>query len=142
MVYITAIHMVGGSQHEHISEVRWRDPQDGGTGNSRLTWWSGSSRRAVMLGCRATRVTPRSVSSTPLRSTCAPMPTVSGPTTCCRCLATESQSKHPHPTVRRLQDRDVPAVLQVAGEARYVEFDVGLQPVRQLLQDMPSIVVI
>ena len=26
MIYITAIHMVGGSGHEHIAEVRWIDP--------------------------------------------------------------------------------------------------------------------
>jgi Protein of unknown function (DUF3892) len=34
MVYITERHMVGGQKHEHIAEVRWRDPADGGTGAS------------------------------------------------------------------------------------------------------------
>jgi hypothetical protein len=32
MVEITAVHMVGGQNHEHIAEVRWRDPSDGDTG--------------------------------------------------------------------------------------------------------------
>jgi Protein of unknown function (DUF3892) len=34
MVYVTARHMVGGEGHEHIAEVRWRDPADGNTGAS------------------------------------------------------------------------------------------------------------
>lgn len=36
MVYITAIHLVGGQGHEHIASVRWRNPADQQTGqNSR-----------------------------------------------------------------------------------------------------------
>ena len=36
MVYVTAVHMEGGTQHEHIASVRWRNPADGKTGqNSR-----------------------------------------------------------------------------------------------------------
>jgi Protein of unknown function (DUF3892) len=27
MVYVTAVHMEGGAQHEHIAAVRWQDPQ-------------------------------------------------------------------------------------------------------------------
>ena len=36
MVFITEVHMVGGTGHEHIAEVKWRNPENGGTGkNSR-----------------------------------------------------------------------------------------------------------
>lgn len=34
MVYVTAIHQEGGSSHEHITSVQWRDPADGKTGQS------------------------------------------------------------------------------------------------------------
>lgn len=35
MVYITKVRMVGGgSAHEHISEVQWRNPADGNSGTS------------------------------------------------------------------------------------------------------------
>ncbi len=34
MVYITAVHMEGGDNHEHIARVRWRNPADGQTGES------------------------------------------------------------------------------------------------------------
>lgn len=34
MVYITEVHMSGGTNHEHITEVRWRNPSTGGTGQS------------------------------------------------------------------------------------------------------------
>ena len=34
MVYITSVHMVGGTGHEHISAVRWRNPDEGTTGQS------------------------------------------------------------------------------------------------------------
>lgn len=34
MVYVTAIHLVGGSGHEHIAEFWWLDPQDGKTGKT------------------------------------------------------------------------------------------------------------
>ena len=40
MVYITAIHMSGGKEHEHIAEVRWRNPENAETG---------ASSRAVMV---------------------------------------------------------------------------------------------
>ena len=32
MVYITEVHMSGGSNHEHIAEVRWHDPGSGEKG--------------------------------------------------------------------------------------------------------------
>jgi hypothetical protein len=34
MVYVTAIHLEGGSGHEHIASVRWRNPADAKTGQS------------------------------------------------------------------------------------------------------------
>jgi hypothetical protein len=35
MVYITAVHMTaGGTRHEHIASVRWKDPGDNATGDS------------------------------------------------------------------------------------------------------------
>ena len=34
MVQITAINLVGGTQHEHISEVKWRNPNTNTTGES------------------------------------------------------------------------------------------------------------
>jgi hypothetical protein len=34
MVYVTARHMVGGERHEHIAAVRWRNPNDGKTGEN------------------------------------------------------------------------------------------------------------
>lgn len=34
MVYVTAIHLVGGTGHEHISDVKWRNPSTGATGES------------------------------------------------------------------------------------------------------------
>lgn len=35
MVFITAVHMAGGVQHEHIASVRWRNPSDGKADESR-----------------------------------------------------------------------------------------------------------
>lgn len=32
MVYITQVRMSNGAGHEHIAEVRWRNPADGKTG--------------------------------------------------------------------------------------------------------------
>jgi len=34
MVFITAVHMAGGVKHEHIADVKWKDPADGKTGES------------------------------------------------------------------------------------------------------------
>jgi len=34
MIYITAVHMVGGIRHEHIAEVSWWDSRDGRTDKS------------------------------------------------------------------------------------------------------------
>ena len=32
MVYIVEVHLEGGAGHEHIAEVRWRNPANGTTG--------------------------------------------------------------------------------------------------------------
>jgi hypothetical protein len=34
VVYVEQVHMAGGTGHEHIAEVRWRDPADNQTGRS------------------------------------------------------------------------------------------------------------
>lgn len=34
MVFITDVHMAGGERHEHIAEVKWRNPETGATGRS------------------------------------------------------------------------------------------------------------
>lgn len=34
MVYVTAVHMEGGNGHEHIAQVRWRNPETQATGAS------------------------------------------------------------------------------------------------------------
>ncbi|WP_314409725.1 DUF3892 domain-containing protein [Streptomyces sp. DSM 40484] len=34
MIYITAIHLSGGTKHEHIERVRWEDPSTNETGES------------------------------------------------------------------------------------------------------------
>ncbi len=34
MIYITAIHLSGGTRNEHITEVRWSNPGSGETGTS------------------------------------------------------------------------------------------------------------
>ena len=42
MIYITQIRLVGGTRHEHIAGVRWRNPGNGKTGQSTretiVTW--------------------------------------------------------------------------------------------------------
>ncbi len=34
MVQIIAIHMVGGARHEHIANVKWKNPNTNATGES------------------------------------------------------------------------------------------------------------
>lgn len=34
MVYVTQIRLVGGATHQHISQVGWRNPEDGKIGTS------------------------------------------------------------------------------------------------------------
>jgi hypothetical protein len=45
MVYVTAVHMVGGEGHEHIASVRWQNPEGGAEGVStraRMVEWIGN----------------------------------------------------------------------------------------------------
>jgi len=51
IIYITAVHMAsGGSRHEHIESVKWRDAVTGNTGGSQtgaiVTWLSASGNFA------------------------------------------------------------------------------------------------
>ena len=54
MVYIHSVHMAGGSRHEHIASVRWRNPKTGANGeNSRgemVTWIRDKSGDAYVCG--------------------------------------------------------------------------------------------
>jgi hypothetical protein len=69
MVYITARHMVGGYQHQHIAEVRWTNPADGTTGvNSResmVDWIQNKGGQAFVtdgtntIAVRVVEATPR-----------------------------------------------------------------------------------
>jgi len=34
MIYITQVHMSGGTEHEHIAKVKWRNPQNANTGEN------------------------------------------------------------------------------------------------------------
>jgi hypothetical protein len=58
MVEITSIHQVGGVQHHHIASVRWRNPQNGDTGeNSRqemVTWLNASPQNQAYVTNGAT----------------------------------------------------------------------------------------
>jgi len=52
MVRITAIHLVGGQQHEHIASVRWIDLSDNTTGESTretmVDWIENKGGKAVV----------------------------------------------------------------------------------------------
>jgi hypothetical protein len=37
VVYIYAVHLSGGQQHEHITEVRWKNPDSGQSGTTTRT---------------------------------------------------------------------------------------------------------
>jgi hypothetical protein len=54
MIYITARHMAGGTRHEHIASVRWRNPSDGNTGQSTradmVKWIDGGGEARVRDG--------------------------------------------------------------------------------------------
>jgi hypothetical protein len=36
LIYIYAVHMTGGSRHEHIASVRWKNPDTGDSGEDTL----------------------------------------------------------------------------------------------------------
>lgn len=53
MIEITNVHMVGGTQHEHIAELKWKNTSDGKTGatsRADLVAWlePGSGNRAIV----------------------------------------------------------------------------------------------
>jgi hypothetical protein len=53
MVYVTAVHMEGGTQHQHIASVRWRDPSDNQTGQSTraaMVEWISNGGQACVNG--------------------------------------------------------------------------------------------
>jgi hypothetical protein len=54
MVDITAVHLVGGASHEHIAEVRWRNPHSGETGTSSrqemVKWLREGGQASVVVG--------------------------------------------------------------------------------------------
>jgi len=68
VIDMTAVHMsAGGSRHEHIDSLRWRNPEDGQTGeNSRdeiVKWINGGGKAYVVAG--TLRVEVRVVNATP-----------------------------------------------------------------------------
>jgi hypothetical protein len=34
MINVTSVHMEGGTQHQHIASVKWKNPETGATGQS------------------------------------------------------------------------------------------------------------
>jgi hypothetical protein len=60
MIYVSAVHLVGGSRHEHIAEVRWVNPQTNQTGQSSreamVTWINGGGSAYVWDGTRGVQV--------------------------------------------------------------------------------------
>ena len=68
MIYITARHMVGGQLHQHIAEVRWRNPADNATGqNTRETMvdWIKNKGGQAYVSDGSIQVAVRVVESTP-----------------------------------------------------------------------------
>jgi hypothetical protein len=60
-LYLTEIHMRGGSGHQHVAKVRWRNPSGGKCGSSpvnEMVRWleDGSVRAFVRYGARDVRV--------------------------------------------------------------------------------------
>jgi hypothetical protein len=60
MVYVTAIHLVGGERHEHITEVRWLNPATNVTGSTSragmVDWIRGGGDARVTDGIRTVQV--------------------------------------------------------------------------------------
>jgi hypothetical protein len=52
MIQITAIRLVGGTRHEHISELQWRNTTTSSTGSSTraqlVTWLDGAGNQAIV----------------------------------------------------------------------------------------------
>lgn len=58
MIYIFAVHMnANGTAHEHIAKVRWKNPDDGKSGESTrdemVNWIANQSGRAYVCGGNA-----------------------------------------------------------------------------------------
>jgi hypothetical protein len=62
MIYLTEIHMSGGTGHRHVGSVRWRNPSGGKCGSStvaELVGWleaNDDNRAIVRYGSRDVRV--------------------------------------------------------------------------------------
>lgn len=68
MVEITEVHMSGGTKHEHIAEVKWKNPKTGKTGeNTReemVNWIENKDGKAFVTDGKNT-VSVRVVDATP-----------------------------------------------------------------------------
>jgi hypothetical protein len=57
MIYIHAVHMAGGSAHEHIANVKWKNPDNGNSGESTqavmVDWISNKNGSAYVCGDKA-----------------------------------------------------------------------------------------
>jgi hypothetical protein len=67
MIAVTAIHLEGSAQHQHIASVKWRNPETGATGQSTreemVRWISAGNLAYVDDGVR--RVQVRVVNAVP-----------------------------------------------------------------------------
>jgi hypothetical protein len=54
VIYIYTVHMSGGTRHEHIAGVRWKNPDNGNAGESTravlVDWISNKSGAAYVCG--------------------------------------------------------------------------------------------
>jgi hypothetical protein len=53
VIYIYAVHVAGGTSHEHISSVRWKDPDSGQTGQdsrAQMVGWITQGGAAYVCG--------------------------------------------------------------------------------------------
>ena len=68
MVYITAVHMAGGSGHEHISSVKWSNPGDNTSGDSTkaaMVDWIDNKSGVAKVKSGTTEVSVGTVDGTP-----------------------------------------------------------------------------
>jgi hypothetical protein len=60
MVFVTAIHLDGPADHQHIASVKWRNPQTGAAGQSTraemVRWISAGNLAYVNDGVRRVQV--------------------------------------------------------------------------------------
>lgn len=60
MLYITHVRLSGGNQHEHITDVKWRNSQDGNVGQSTraqmVEWLQAGNHAYVTDGTRTVEV--------------------------------------------------------------------------------------